>query len=118
MTTGPSRTDRVREPGGTRSRRLPPRWPAAIAVAAAALAAAGCGRNGEDALPRASGYVEATEVRVAPEVGGRVLEVAVEEGQRVESGAVIARLDTADAQLALTRARAERDQAVAQLKLL
>jgi HlyD family secretion protein len=84
----------------------------------AVMAAAGCGPRDGDALPRASGYVEATEVRVAAEVGGRVLEVAVAEGDRIESGALIARLDTADVELALKRAHAERDQATAQLNLL
>jgi HlyD family secretion protein len=76
--------------------------------------------NGEDpnAPWRASGYVEATEVRVAPEVGGRIVELTIDEGDRVETGALIARLDTADTQLAIRRAEAERDQAVAQLRLL
>jgi HlyD family secretion protein len=85
---------------------------------AASAGPAGCGPRDGDGPPRASGYIEATEVRVAPEVGGRVLEVAVAEGDRVESGAVIARIDTADVELALKRAYAERDQATAQLKLL
>jgi membrane fusion protein YbhG len=44
--------------------------------------------------------------------------VAVEEGTRVDAGAVVARLDTADTLLAIERARAERDQASAQLRLL
>jgi HlyD family secretion protein len=79
---------------------------------------AGCGTREGEAPPRATGYVEATEVRVAPEVGGRVLEVAVAEGDRIAAGGLVARLDTADAELALTRVRAERDQAVAQLRLL
>jgi HlyD family secretion protein len=55
---------------------------------------------------------------VAPEVGGRVLELAVAEGDRVAAGAVIARLDTGDLQIARRRAEAERDQAAAQLRLL
>ena len=67
---------------------------------------------------RVSGQVEATDVQVAAPVGGRVLELGVAEGQRVEAGALVARLDTADAELALARARAERDQADAQLRLL
>jgi HlyD family secretion protein len=62
--------------------------------------------------------VEATEVRVAPEVGGRVIEVRVSEGDRVAVGDIVARLDTADAEIAARRANAERDQAVAQLRLL
>jgi HlyD family secretion protein len=88
-----------------------------VLVPAVAIAA-GC-RGGADEGPlRASGYVEAMEVRVAAEVGGRILELAVDEGDRVTTGAVIARLDTSDAELALQRARAERAQAVAQLRLL
>jgi len=89
---------------------------ALAALAAAALAA--CTGNGADAPLRASGYVEATEVRVAPEVGGRIVEMPVQEGDRVAAGDLIAKLDTADTELAIRRARAERDQAVAQLQLL
>jgi HlyD family secretion protein len=67
---------------------------------------------------RASGQVEATDVPVAVPDGGRVLELSVREGDRVKVGDPIATLDTADAQLGLARARAERDQAAAQLRLL
>jgi HlyD family secretion protein len=67
---------------------------------------------------RVSGQVEATEVRVAAQVAGRILDLPIREGNRVEAGAVVARLDTADAMLALARARADRDQADAQLRLL
>ncbi len=89
----------------------------AVALAAGGLAAAACRGDG-DRRPRATGYVEATEVRVAPEVGGRILELRVDEGDHVKSGDVVARLDTADAQLALQRLQAEHDQAAAQLRLL
>jgi HlyD family secretion protein len=85
---------------------------------AVVVAVGGCKSREPQGPPRASGYVEATEVRVSPEVGGRVLEVAVAEGDRVAAGALIARLDTSDAELALKRTHAERDQAAAQLKLL
>lgn len=67
---------------------------------------------------RASGQVEATDLRVAAPVGGRVLELAVAEGQRVEAGALVAKLDTADAELTRARAVADREQAEAQLRLL
>ena len=87
-------------------------------TAAALGVAAACGNGTDDGPLRASGYVEATEVRVAPEVGGRVVEVLVAEGDRVASGAIIARLDTADTELAIRKADAERDQAAAQLRLL
>ena len=67
---------------------------------------------------RASGQVEATDVKVAPLVGGRLLDRRVKEGDRVNAGDAIARLDTADTELQITRAQADRDQADAQLRLL
>jgi len=85
---------------------------------AAALVATACGGRAQDSAQRASGYVEATDVRVAPQVGGRLTEVAVSEGDRVAAGALIAKLDTSDTELAIRRAEADREQAVAALKLL
>ena len=67
---------------------------------------------------RASGHVEATDVQLAAQVGGRLLELRVAEGDRVKAGDAIARLDIADTQLALGRAQAEREQAEAQVRLL
>ena len=82
----------------------------------AVVLASACADTG-DGPPRASGYVEATEVRVAAEVGGRLLEVAADEGRKVNAGDVLARLDTADLDIARRRAAAERDAAAAQLRL-
>ncbi len=89
-----------------------------LIAAALAVAVAGCHPAADVPATRASGYVEATDVRVAAEVGGRLLDVPVAEGDRVAAGAVIARIDTADAELAGRRADAERAQAQAQLALL
>ncbi|PYR27809.1 MAG: hemolysin secretion protein D [Acidobacteria bacterium] len=89
-----------------------------IFLAVALAAAGGCAGKPPADRVRASGQVEATDVRVAGQVAGRVLELRVDEGDRVNAGDVIARLDTADARLALTRANAERAQADAQLRLL
>jgi HlyD family secretion protein len=92
-----------------------------MATSIAVLMAAGsvaCRAGASDAPPRASGYVEATDVRVASKVAGRVASVSVEEGARVEAGAVVATLLTTDIDLALARVKAERAQAVAQLDLL
>ena len=91
-------------------------WPAG--AAALLLMLAGCSRPAPADRVRASGQVDATDVQVSPEVGGRLLELHVAEGDRVTPGELIARLDTADAELALRQARAERDQADAQLRLL
>ncbi len=92
--------------------------PVAVLSLALAPLAAGCDRGGAPPPNRATGYVEATEVRVSGEVGGRILELKIAEGDRIKAGDVLARLDTADTQLALRRAEADRDQADAQLALL
>jgi HlyD family secretion protein len=93
-------------------------WRTLGTLAALACVTDACGGRAAEGPARASGYVEATEVRVAPQVGGRLIEVAVAEGDRVAVGARLARLDTADVDIALRRAQADRDQAVAALKLL
>lgn len=82
------------------------------------VCATACSRGKRDAPPRASGYVEATEVRVAGEVGGRLMAVLVEEGKRVSVGDVLARIDTSDLEIALRRAQADKDQATAQLRVV
>jgi membrane fusion protein YbhG len=91
-------------------------WRAGVYILVAATLSC---RNGAPAdRVRVSGQIEATEVQVASQVGGRLLELAPAEGERVAPGAVVARLDATDTELALARARAERDQADAQLRLL
>jgi HlyD family secretion protein len=67
---------------------------------------------------RVSGHVEATEVRVASDVGGRLIELRVMEGDRVAAGDLIGRLDATDTELQIARARAERAEADAQLRTL
>jgi RND family efflux transporter MFP subunit len=60
----------------------------------------------------ASGYVTPRErATVAAKVTGRVSEMLVEEGMRVERGQVLARLDDAEARAALRAAEAQRDVA-------
>jgi len=41
----------------------------------------------------ASGFIEADEVAVAPELGGRVVELLADEGDEIEAGQVLVRLD-------------------------
>ena len=88
----------------------------ALVLSTAGLAAA-CSQPPPSNALTASGNVEATEVQVAPEVGGRIVELRVAEGDRVQAGAVIATLDTKDTELQIGRARAERAAAAAQLHL-
>jgi HlyD family secretion protein len=67
---------------------------------------------------RVSGHVEATETRLAPEAGGRILTLTVKEGDRVEPGQVVMTIDTRDVELAIRRARADEAAADAQLRLV
>jgi HlyD family secretion protein len=62
--------------------------------------------------------VEATQVRVASEVSGRVLQVTVQEGEEVAAGDLLVTIDTTGLDLRLRQATAEREQAAAQLRLL
>jgi HlyD family secretion protein len=85
---------------------------------AVGAAAGGCSPKPPADRVRVSGQVEATAVQVSPPVSGRLLELRVAEGDRVKAGDLLAKLDVADTELALARARAERDQADAQVRLL
>jgi HlyD family secretion protein len=98
---------------GKWSRRL-----AGIGALAAAVTVAACGGDDAATTQHASGYVEATEVRIASKVAGRVMTVEVAEGDRVTAGQPVVQLSSTDAALALTRLKAEREQADAQLRLL
>jgi multidrug efflux pump subunit AcrA (membrane-fusion protein) len=81
---------------------MPERFVRLRPVAVLALVAAACGARAPDDRIRVSGYVEATDVRLSSEVGGRLLELRAREGDRVAPGDVIARLDTRDVELALS----------------
>ena len=90
----------------------------ALIVMIVLAAVTACEERAPAVAARVSGQVDATEVHVAGDVGGRVLEIRIAEGDRVQQGDIIARLDTRDVELALQRAQAERAQADAQLRLL
>lgn len=64
---------------------------------------------------QASGFIEAEEVAIAPELGGRVVELLVEEGDEVEAGQVLARLDGTLLEAKIAAAQAELEVAQAQL---
>ena len=55
----------------------------------------------------AQGLVQAYLVKIAPEVGGRVIEVGIDTDQRVEAGAVLFRIDPDQHELAVRRAEAQ-----------
>ena len=90
----------------------------AVILSLGLATAAACTKDDPEAATHASGYVEATEVRVASKVPGRVLTVAVAEGDRVTAGQTLIQLSSTDSTLALARLKAEREQADAQLRLV
>ena len=65
-----------------------------------------------------SGTVEAREINLSFQVGGRIAQLNTDEGQWLEQGAVAAQLDTRDFQLALQQAEATADAAKANLDAL
>jgi HlyD family secretion protein len=87
-------------------------------VVPACVVLAGCQQEAPSDAVRVSGHVEATEVQVAADVGGRLVDLRVSEGDRVAAGSVIAQLDVRDIDLQIARAKAERAAADAQLRLL
>ncbi len=56
-------------------------------------------------------FVEGHLVFLSPRVGGQVVEVLVQENQRVEAGAVLVKLDPVDYEVRVARARADLDAA-------
>jgi len=92
----------------------PDRTPVHSATATAIGGAAGQGA----ALLDASGYVVARrQATVSSKITGMVQQVLIEEGDHVQAGQVIARLDPSNAQASETQARAQVGQAEANVQL-
>ncbi len=88
---------------------------AVVAVIAGAGAGIGCQRQ-EEQRWRLNGRVEAPLVDLAPRVAGRVTDVLVREGDRVNAGDVLVRLDLGETALAPTRDRHAVDAADARVR--
>jgi RND family efflux transporter MFP subunit len=74
----------------------------------------GPARPGTTSLLDASGYIVARRrATVAAKITGKVIEVSLQEGQRVEAGQIIARLDDSNARAALAQSEAQVKQAEA-----
>jgi multidrug resistance efflux pump len=67
---------------------------------------------------KVSGFIEADDIRLGSRVGGRVQEVLVEEGQTVEQGALLLRLQPYDLLERLTGAQAALAAAAAEVEKL
>jgi HlyD family secretion protein len=89
----------------------------AKALLIAVLAAVACGTRKDPGTIVASGHVEATDVRISTKVAGRLQSFSLQEGDVVAVGQELGRIDPIDLRLALQQAKAERDQAAAELRL-
>jgi RND family efflux transporter MFP subunit len=91
--------------------------PTGIPITTAVAQAAESGASGANAgasLLDASGYIVARRrATVSSKVTGKVVKIMLEEGQRVEAGDVIARLDDANWKAALAQSNAQLQQAEA-----
>lgn len=131
-----NRTDllnQLRIDRSSKNKRKRPRWLAPLLIAIA-VSGAGIGLRSGRAIPvettlarsaadsgpvsllDASGFVTARRIAtVSSKVTGKVKEVLIEEGQRVEEGQILATLDSTDAEAAMDLSRAQRQAAVALL---
>ncbi len=93
-----------------------------LAVAAAAVAAGGLGAawvagrlSGETGRLGVTGMIEATQVDVSAKITGRIVELAAREGQHVERGQLLARLDAEELAAEVRRTEAAVRAAEAEL---
>jgi HlyD family secretion protein len=95
-----------------------------LAAAAGLLGAAGAAAavwmnqrlHGETGVIAVTGTIEATQVEVSAKFTGRLVELAVREGQRVRRGSLVARLDTEALEAEVRRAEAAVGEAEARLR--
>jgi multidrug resistance efflux pump len=85
-------------------------------IVAIAAAAAACGPKSDPNIVHLNGRLEAPLVDLAPKVSGRVISVAVKEGDRVKAGDLLVTLDLGDTALAVERDRHGVESARARLQ--
>lgn len=64
-----------------------------------------------DGIVTANGRIEANQIEIATKLPGRILEVMPKEGDTVEAGAIVARLDAAEFEAQLRQSQAEAQRA-------
>lgn len=57
-------------------------------------------------------YVETTTVQVAPKVGGQIVDVFINDNQKIKEGDLVAKIDPADYEIKLAQAQAKYEQAL------
>lgn len=84
----------------------------------AALLLVGCHGEGAGGALKVSGNIETVETQLAFKIPGRMVERALDEGDVVKAGQVVARLDSEDLEQQVAAARAAADAAQAALREL
>jgi HlyD family secretion protein len=84
---------------------------AVIVIVAIAVTAVYAGWFTRDTSLEGSGTVEARNIRVGSKVGGRILQVLVREGDRVQAGQILVTFDDKELQASLEQARANAQKA-------
>lgn len=82
-----------------------------LALAAVAVIGWGLWRAGQPEPEVLQGMLEARETDVAPKISARIVDVAVAEGQRIERGTLLVRLDSPEVAAKLAQASGARDAA-------
>lgn len=99
------------------SKKKPNYIPALILIIGVVVAAAVCGWYAfQETETVIQGQVEVTEYRVSSKVPGRVLQLLVEEGQKVKAGEVVAVLEAPEINAKLSQAQSAEDAAAALLR--
>lgn len=70
------------------------------------LSVSGCSKQNADKNLSVSGTIEATETVISAEAGGKIRDITVEEGNRVQKGTVAARIDSSIQALQVQQAEA------------
>jgi multidrug resistance efflux pump len=86
-----------------------------VVVVGAAIGIVFHALHGRGTSQEYSGTIETREIQVGSKIGGRVTEVAVEEGQEVRAGALLVRFESNDLTAQRLQAQAEVDQQRANL---
>lgn len=71
--------------------------------------------NRPPAIITYSGTIEGTDLPVQPELGGRIVELPVQEGQTIKAGDIVAKLEDSQAKISLDTAKGQQTQAQAKL---
>ena len=88
-----------------------------LVILALTFALSACTGTEDTAALQTSGVIEANEITIAPEMGGRIVALSAEEGQAVSAGAVLLHLDDSLLLAEKANIEASRDAAEANIRV-